>query len=74
MLNFDFIEKELEIVSLPPFVYDFSRKIFSSYILLNDQISLPDCICVLRYCLICVLQLFVNQAVASKILKLILSF
>ena len=28
MLNFDFLEKSLEIVSLPHFVYDFSRKMF----------------------------------------------
>ena len=28
MLNFDFLEKGLGIVSLPHFVYDFSRKIF----------------------------------------------
>ena len=28
MLNFDFLEKGLGIVSLPYFVYDFSRKMF----------------------------------------------
>ena len=28
MLNFDFLEKVLGIVSLPHFVYDFSRKLF----------------------------------------------
>ena len=28
MLNFDFLEKGLGIVSLPYFVYDFSREIF----------------------------------------------
>ena len=28
MLNFDFLEKGLGIVSSPDFVYDFSRKIF----------------------------------------------
>ena len=28
MLNFDFLEKGLRIVSSPDFVYDFSRKIF----------------------------------------------
>ena len=27
MLNFDFLEKGLGVVSLPHFVYDFSRKI-----------------------------------------------
>ena len=28
MLNFGFLEKDLEIVSPPYFVYDFSRKVF----------------------------------------------
>ena len=28
MLNFDFLEKGLEIVSLPHFIHDFSRKMF----------------------------------------------
>ena len=28
MLNFGFLEKGQEIVSPPPFVYDFSRKVF----------------------------------------------
>ena len=28
MLNFDFLEKGLEVVSPPHFVYDFSRKMF----------------------------------------------
>ena len=42
MLNFDFLEKDQGIVSLPHFVYDFSGKMFSYYTLLTDQISLPD--------------------------------
>ena len=28
MFNFDFLEKGLEIINPPPFVYDFSRKMF----------------------------------------------
>ena len=48
MLNFDFIEKGLRILSPPHFVYDFSRKCFSSYIILTDQISLSDCLYFLR--------------------------
>ena len=28
MLNFDFLEKDLGLVSLPHFAYDFSRKMF----------------------------------------------
>ena len=43
MVNFDFLGKGLGIVPPPHFVYDFSRKkCFSHYILLTDQISLPD--------------------------------
>ena len=40
MLNFDFFEKGLGIVSSPHFVYDFSKKYFSCYIPLTDQMSL----------------------------------
>ena len=43
MLNFNFSEKGLGLVSPPHFVYDFSRKMskcLSCYILLTDQISL----------------------------------
>ena len=66
MLNSDFLEKGLGIVSPLHFVYDFSeKKYFSCYALLTDQISLPDCLSFLRYWSICVLQLFVNQVVAS---------
>ena len=50
MLNFDFLEKGLGIVSLLHFVYDFSRKMFLIYTLLTVQISLPDCLYFLRYC------------------------
>ena len=65
MLNFNFSEKGLGLVSPPHFVYDFSRKMFPCYVLLTDQISLSDCLYFLRYWAICVLQLFVNQAVTS---------
>ena len=40
MLNFNFSEKGLGLVSPPHFAYDSSRKWFSCYILLTDQISL----------------------------------
>ena len=62
MPNFNFPEKGLGLVSPPHFVYDFSKKCFSCYILLTDQISLCDCFYFSRYLAICVLQLFVNQA------------
>ena len=39
MLNLEFLEKGLEIVSSPHFVHDLSRK---CYTLLTDQISLSD--------------------------------
>ena len=42
MLNFGFLEKSLGIVSRPHFVYDFQEKLCSYYILITDQISLPD--------------------------------
>ena len=38
MPNFNFLKKGLEVVSLPHFMYDFSRKK-----LLTDRISLPNC-------------------------------
>ena len=60
MLNFDFLKKGLGIVSPPHLGMIFQEKYFSSFILLTDQISLPDCIYILRYWSICVLQLFVN--------------
>ena len=66
MLNFDFLEKGLGIVSSLHFVHDFSKKKdFSCYVLLTDQTSLPDCLYFLRYWSICVLQLFINQVVTS---------
>ena len=41
MLNFDFPEKGLSLVSPPNFVYDFSGKmLYSCYMLLIDQITL----------------------------------
>ena len=53
MLNFDFIEKGLGVVSPPNFVYDFQEKCFSCYILLTDQILLSDCLYFLRRYVYC---------------------
>ena len=61
MLNFDFLEKGLGIVSSPHFAYDFS----SCYILLTNQISLSDYLYIVRYWATCALQLPVIQAVTS---------
>ena len=55
MLNFDILDNGLGIVSAAHFVYDFSTKISSSYILFTDQISLPGCLYSLRYLVICAL-------------------
>ena len=68
MLNFDFLDKGLGIISPAYFVYDFSTKVF--LMLLTDQISLPGCLCFMRYWAICVLQLFFNKVVTSWSLKL----
>ena len=42
MFNFNFLEKGMGLVSLPHFVHDFSKKWFSWYIQLTDQILLSD--------------------------------
>ena len=68
MLNFDFLDKGLKIVSPAHFVYDFSTKMFLMLYSLSGQISLPEILP------ICMLQLFVNQVVTTWILKLTLSF
>ena len=65
MLNFDFLEKGLGIASPSHFFKDFSRKVFSCYILLTNQILSPDYLYFLRYWAICVLQLFVSKVVRS---------
>ena len=65
MLNFNFSEKDLGLVSAPRFVYDFSRKMFLMFILLTDQVSLSDYLNVSRYWAICVLQFFVKYTVKS---------
>ena len=63
MLNFNFSEKDLGLVSPPHFVYDIQQKCFSCYIILTDQISLSDWLYFSRYWAKCKLQLFVNHAV-----------
>ena len=74
MLNLNFLEKALKIVFPLYFVYNFPRKMFSAYTLFAKQISFPDFIYFLRYWLICVLHMFVNQVVTLKNLKLTLPF
>ena len=63
MVNFNFSEKGLGLVSPPHLVHDFSREMFLMF-LLTDQNSLFDCLYFSIYWEICVLQLFVNQVVA----------
>ena len=74
MLNLDFLEKGLTIVSPLQFVYDILRKMFPMYSLLTDKISLPDPAYFLRYWPTCVLKLFLNQVVTSFMLKLTVYF
>ena len=69
MLNLIFLEKGLGKVHRILRMI-FQEKCFSCYTLLTDQISLSDCLYFLRYWSICLLQLFVNQAVMRYILKL----
>ena len=65
MLNFNFLEKCLGIVSPPHFEYDFSRKMFLIVHLLTVQFSVSGCLYILRYWTIYELQLLVNQVVTS---------
>ena len=67
MLNFNFTEKDLGLVSRSQFMYDLSKKKkgFSCYVLLTDQISLSNCLYFWKYLVIFLLQLFVNEAVTS---------
>ena len=51
----------------------FSNKNIFCYTLLPDQISISGCFYFVRYWAIGILQLFVNQVVTPKILKLTLS-
>ena len=74
MLNFNFSEKVLALASPLHFVYDFSRKMLLMLHSINSPnfiVSLP---LLLEIWVICVLQLFFNQAVTSHNLKLTLSF
>ena len=66
MLNFNFSEKGLELVSPPHFVYDFQEKCFSCYVLLTDQISLSDCLYFLRYWAICVFNCLLTRLWHNK--------
>ena len=63
MLNFDFLEKSLGVVSSPHFCNN--EKCFSCYFLLTEQISLSDCHYILRYFAICVSALLVPQVKTS---------
>ena len=72
MLNFNFPEKGPGLVCPTYFVNNFREECFSYDILLSDQILLSYCLYFSRYWTICVLQLFVKQAVSSQNLKLTL--
>ena len=74
MINFDFLDKGLEIVSPADFVYDFPTKTFVMLYPINRPNFITCLLLLLEILGICVLQLFVNQALTSWILKLALSF
>ena len=57
MLNFNFPEIGLGLVSPPHFLKKKKEKGFSCYILLTDLMSLSDCLYFSKYWAICVLQL-----------------
>ena len=62
VLNFSFLEKGLEVVSRPYFVYEFSTKMFLMFYSRNwPNFIVWLLFYFLRYWPICVLQLFVNQ-------------
>ena len=65
ILNFYFLGKGLRIISLSHFVYDFSRKMFLMYVLLTDKIPSSDCLYLMRYLTICVLQSFISHVLTS---------
>ena len=71
MFNFDFLEGSGKFLHYI-LCMTFQEKCFSSYILLADHFSLPNCLYFLRYWSTCALQLFVKQFVASQILKVTL--
>ena len=74
MFNINFSEKGLGLVYPPCFEYDFSRKTFLMLHFINWPNFTVWYLYFSRYWAICVLELFVNQAVTSKNLKLTLSF
>ena len=60
-------------VCSPDFVYDFSRKMILTLYFIN-QISFPDCLYFFICWSVCVLELFLYQAVTSKNFESTLSF
>ena len=66
MLKFSFFSKGPGTSFSTTFsVWFFKANVFSCYILLTDQILLYDYLYLLRYWIICVLKLFVNQDMTS---------
>ena len=65
MLNFNFPEKSLGLVSLPHFLYEFSRNLFLMLFPINwPNYKLSDCLYFSCWT-ICVFRLFVSQIVVS---------
>ena len=67
MLNFNFSKKSLGLASPPHFVYDLSRKTFVMLYSINRPNFIVRLHFISRYWALCVLQLFVNQAVVLSL-------
>ena len=67
MLNFDFLDKGLGIVSAAHFVYDFSTKMFLKLYSINWSNFIVWLVAFTSWDIgeICALQLFVNQVLTS---------
>ena len=64
MLNYDFLEKGLAIVSQPHFVHDFSRKTFLMFLSINWSNFIVGLSLLFEIWALCLLQ-FVSQVATS---------
>ena len=67
MLNFEFLEKVLGLVTPPYYIYDFSTKWFPCYILLTDQISLSDSLEIVDNKCVVIISFSVDDVVSFEI-------
>ena len=67
MLNFEFLEKGLGLVTPPYYIYDFLTKWFPCYILLTDQISLSDSLEIVDNICVVIISFSVDDVVSFEI-------